>query len=115
MFNNISIIGDGGMGTVLAVLLCEKIVDSGQRIADSKEKTDSRNTKRYTLNAIRSVRMWGYEREQLKQIEQVGENKKFLPGYKLPETLVFEPDDERIMAGADLIVSAVPCQFMRRV
>ena len=115
MFNNISIIGDGGMGTVLAVLLCEKIVDSGQRIADSKEKTDSRNTKRYTLNAIRSVRMWGYEREQLKQIEQVGENKKFLPGYKLPETLVFEPDDERIMAGADLIVSAVPCQFMRQV
>jgi glycerol-3-phosphate dehydrogenase (NAD(P)+) len=88
MFKNISIIGDGAMGTVLAMLLCEKNMP---------------------------VRMWGYDREQLKQIESSRENKKFLPGYKLPETLVFESDDERIMAGADLIVSAVPCQFMRRI
>ena len=76
------------MGTVLAILLCEKKIP---------------------------VRIWGYDREQLKQIESSGENKKFLPGYKLPETLVFEPDDKRIMAGADLIVSAIPCQFMRQV
>ena len=88
MFKNISIIGDGGMGTVLAMLLCKKGI---------------------------STRMWGYDRQQLEQIEQNRENKKFLPGYKLPEQLVFEADDERIMAGADLIVSAVPCQFMRGV
>jgi len=61
------------------------------------------------------VRMWGYDRRQLKQIESAGENIKFLPGYKLPQILVFEPDDARIMAGADLIVSAVPCQFVRQV
>jgi glycerol-3-phosphate dehydrogenase len=59
--------------------------------------------------------MWGYDRRQLEQIEKGRENKKFLPGYKLPGQLVFETDDERIMAGADLIVSAVPCQFMRGV
>ncbi|MFA5252472.1 MAG: NAD(P)H-dependent glycerol-3-phosphate dehydrogenase [Phycisphaerae bacterium] len=88
MFKNISIIGDGAMGTVLAMLLCEKNMP---------------------------VRMWGYDHRQLKQIESSRENKKFLSGYKLPEILVFESDDERIMAGADLIVSAVPCQFMREV
>jgi len=112
MFKNISIIGDGGMGSVLAMLLCEKrTADSGQRIADRKRKVDDiRNTK----YAIR-VRMWGYDREQLEQMATSRENKKFLPGYKLPEALVFEPDDERIMAGADLIISAVPCQFMRQV
>jgi glycerol-3-phosphate dehydrogenase (NAD(P)+) len=105
MFKNISIIGDGGMGTVLAMLLCEKkTADSGKRLADTKEK----------LNAIR-VRMWGYDRKQLKEIEQNRENKKFLSGYKLPEELVFEADDERIMDGVDLIISAVPCQFMRRI
>jgi glycerol-3-phosphate dehydrogenase (NAD(P)+) len=95
MFKNISIIGDGAMGTVLAMLLCEK--------RDSSASLGM------------TVRMWGYDREQLKQIELGRENKKFLPGYKLPETLVFESDDNRIMAGADLIVSAVPCQFMRRI
>lgn len=88
MFKNISIIGDGAMGTVLAMLLCEKKL---------------------------SVRMWGYDAEQLAQIESAGENKKFLPGYKIPASLVFEPDDKRIMAGADLMVSAVPCQFMRSI
>ncbi|MHC4476843.1 MAG: NAD(P)H-dependent glycerol-3-phosphate dehydrogenase [Planctomycetota bacterium] len=88
MFEQVSIIGDGGMGSVLAMLLCEKNMH---------------------------VRMWGYDREQLRQIQGKGENVKFLPGYKLPKELLFEADDELIMADADLIVSAVPCQFMRGV
>jgi glycerol-3-phosphate dehydrogenase (NAD(P)+) len=96
MFKNISIIGDGGMGTVLAMLLCAK-----QDSSDSLQVTE--------------VRMWGYDRKQLEEIEKNQENKKFLPGYKLPENLIFEADDERIMDGAELIVSAVPCQFMRSI
>ena len=88
MFKNISIIGDGGMGTVLSMLLCEK--------------------------GVRAC-VWGYDPDQLAQMAALRENKKFLPGYKLPDAVEFESDDGRIMAGADLIVSAVPCQFMRRV
>jgi glycerol-3-phosphate dehydrogenase (NAD(P)+) len=88
MFKNISIIGDGGMGTVLGLLLCEK---------------------------GKSTRIWGYDREQLLQIERDRENKKFLAGYSLSEELEFEPDDRLIMSGAELIVSAVPCQFTRGV
>jgi glycerol-3-phosphate dehydrogenase (NAD(P)+) len=87
-FRNVSIIGDGGMGTVLGILLCEK------RIA---------------------ARMWGHDAGQLAQIERKRENTKFLPGYKLPSSLVFEARDDRTMAGADLIISAVPCQYMRRI
>ncbi len=88
MFKNISIIGDGGMGTVLAMLLAEKEIP---------------------------VRLWGYDAQQLQQIAQNRENVKFLPGHKLPETIIFEPDDKRIIADADLIISAVPCQFMRSI
>jgi glycerol-3-phosphate dehydrogenase (NAD(P)+) len=105
MFKNISIIGDGGMGTVLAILLCEK----REALSAKREASDELRATSH------EVRMWGYDRQQLEQIEQNRENKKFLPGYKLPEQLVFEADDQRIMAGADLIVSAVPCQFMRGV
>ena len=97
-YENISIIGDGAMGTVMAMLLCEKRESSHEPRATSHE-----------------IRMWGYDSEQLRQIQLSGENKKFLPGYKLPASLVFESDDKRIMAGAELIVSAVPCQFMRRI
>jgi glycerol-3-phosphate dehydrogenase (NAD(P)+) len=88
MFRNISIIGDGAMASVLAMLLCEKNIPA---------------------------RMWGYDREQLKDIEEARENRIFLPGYRLPENLAFESKDSRIMTDADLIVSAVPCQFMRGV
>lgn len=88
MFASVSIIGDGAMGTVLAMLLCEKNI---------------------------STQMWGYDPAQLKEIASARENSKFLPGYKLPEALRFEAEDERILAGADLIISAVPCQFTRQV
>ncbi len=88
MLKNISIIGDGGMGTVLGMLLCEKNLH---------------------------VKMWGYDEKQLMQIAAAGENIKFLPGYKLPANLEFEPDDKQIMAGADLVISAVPCQFVRSI
>jgi glycerol-3-phosphate dehydrogenase (NAD(P)+) len=88
MFKNISIIGDGGMGTVLGMLLCEKGI---------------------------AARIWGYDRQQLEETATNRENRKFLPGYKLPEELEFEHDDKRIMSGVDLLVSAVPCQFMRQI
>jgi len=88
MFKNISIIGDGAMATLMGMLFCEKNL---------------------------SVRMWGYDAKQLKEIEQAGENKKFLPGYKIPKAIAFEPADSRIMQNADLVISAVPCQFMRGV
>jgi len=105
MFKNISIIGDGGMGTVLAILLCEK---RDALIVNRESSDESRATSH-------EIRMWGYDREQLAEIARNRENKKFLPGYKLPQALVFEPEDRRIMDGAELIVSAVPCQYMRRV
>jgi glycerol-3-phosphate dehydrogenase (NAD(P)+) len=88
MFKNISIIGDGGMGTVLAMLLAEKNIP---------------------------VRMWGYDGEQLMETAKAHENRKFLPGHKLSEAIIFEPDDKKIMREADLIISAVPCQFMRNI
>jgi len=88
MFKNVSIIGDGAMATVLALLLDEKKI---------------------------SVSIWSYDPEQLRQFKKARENIKFFPGYKLPATINFEPADDRIMKSCDLIVSAVPCQFMRTV
>ncbi len=88
MFTRVSIIGDGAMGTTLAMLLCEKGIPAC---------------------------IWGYDPKQLNEIEQKRENVKFLPGYPLPDSLQFQSDDSRIFHRANLLVSAVPCQFMRRV
>ena len=88
MFKNVSIVGDGAMATVLAMLLADKRIP---------------------------VRIWGYDERQLEQIEKARENIDFLPGYKIRDAVAFEPDDNRILDSAELIVSAVPCQFMRGV
>ena len=88
MFKRITIIGDGAMGSVCAMLLCSKSLD---------------------------VTMWGHDPKQLAAMAETGENVTFLPGHKLPDSLVFEPDGAKAMCGADLIVSAVPCQFVRSV
>jgi len=85
---NISIIGDGAMGSVCAMMLCQKHY---------------------------AVRMWGYDAKQLGEIQKKKENFKFLPGYKLPDELAFESRDSEIFKDADLIVSAVPCQYVRSV
>jgi len=88
VFENVTIIGDGAMGTVLAMLLCEKGIP---------------------------VRMWGHDVNHLRQMQTRRRNIKFFPDYDLPPALVLEPADDRAINGAGLIVSAVPCQFIRSV
>jgi glycerol-3-phosphate dehydrogenase (NAD(P)+) len=87
MYKTVTIIGDGGMGSVCAMLLCE--------------------------NGVRTT-LWGYDAAYLAEIAQKRENVRFLPGYPLPEALRYEADDRRAFDGAELIVSAVPCQFLRK-
>lgn len=112
-FETISIIGDGGMATVMAILLCEKAEGSKSESGDEPRLSAVASAKAEATSHV--IKMWGYDRRQLADIEKSRENKKFLPGYKLPEALVFEPDDKKITVGADLLVCAVPCQYIRRV
>lgn len=86
MYKTVTIIGDGGMGSVCAMLLCE--------------------------NGVRTT-LWGHEAEYIAEMARKRENVRFLPGYALPEELRFEAEDARAFAGAELVVSAVPCQFLR--
>ena len=88
MFKTVTIIGDGAMGTVLAMLLCDKGI---------------------------KTTLWGYNADQLARFEAARENVTFLPGYPLPDTLIFEADDRLALQNAELIVSAAPCQFVRPV
>ena len=87
-FNNITIIGNGAMGTVCAMLLTSK-----------------------GLN----VKMWGHSRQEMQEMISAGENVRYLPGYKLDPAIRLTDDDVHCMDDADLILSAVPCQFVRGI
>jgi len=82
------VIGDGGWGTALARLL----VGKGH-----------------------AVRLWGAFPDYIETMRERRENVKFLPGVALPDGLELTGDMAAAVAGADLVVMAVPVQFMRGV
>lgn len=84
----ISILGDGGWGTALAILLKNKGF---------------------------SVSLWGAFKENIEAIERYGENKKFLPGFKVPKTIHLASEMRSACEGADIIVIAIPSRFLREV
>jgi glycerol-3-phosphate dehydrogenase (NAD(P)+) len=86
-FKNITIIGDGAMGTVCAFL--------------------------FISNGL-NVKIWGHDAAEIEEFAAAGENTIYLPGYKLDPSIRFTAEDD-CMGDADLIVSAVPCQFVRSV
>jgi glycerol-3-phosphate dehydrogenase (NAD(P)+) len=83
---NITILSDGGWGTSIAFLLC---------------------------NNGHNVTIWGPFPEYIEEMKSTKENKKFLKGYTLPESLTLESSMEKAVENAELIVLASPSQFMR--
>jgi glycerol-3-phosphate dehydrogenase (NAD(P)+) len=88
MHETIAVIGDGGMGTTCSVLLAENGHD---------------------------VRLWSAFEDQAADIDRHRENRKFLPGRKLPERIVVTADNARALDGSTLIFSATPSEYTRRV
>ncbi len=88
MSRQITIIGDGAMGTTCALMLAE--------------------------NGCR-VRLWSAFPAAADEMRRLRENRRFLPGFELPDAVEPTGEDRGVFDGADLAVSAVPTQFMRGV
>jgi len=81
----VSIIGDGGWGTTLAIHLSRK---------------------KYP------VMLWGAFPANIAQIAQKRENKKFLPGYKIPSQVRLTSDIDEAIEFGDLVVLSVPSEYL---
>ena len=84
----IAIIGDGAMGTASALLFSGKGV---------------------------RVRMWSAFADHAREMADAGENRRFLPGFPLPQDLEVSTDAARVAGDADLVVIAVPSKYLRSV
>jgi glycerol-3-phosphate dehydrogenase (NAD(P)+) len=84
----ISVLGAGGWGTTLAILL------------------------HYNGH---NVTLWEYQKKYTKQLIKYRENKIFLPGIEIPEQLIITNNLELACENKNLIVLAVPTQFLRSV
>ena len=84
----IAVLGAGSWGTTLAILLSENNHD---------------------------VSLWTYRPEQAALIGETRENPAFLPGINIPKQISILTDIEEAAYKKDIIVSAVPSQFLRSV
>lgn len=61
------------------------------------------------------VILWGREEDGIAQIKADGENKRFLPGVALPDTIQITHDMAEAVEEAHIIILAVPAQTVRQV
>ncbi|QDU70258.1 NAD(P)H-dependent glycerol-3-phosphate dehydrogenase [Mucisphaera calidilacus] len=80
-----TIIGNGAMATVCALIL----------------------SPRYP------VRMWGPNAEALAMLARERVNERYLPGARLPDEVELTADPEEALAGCELIINAIPTQYIR--
>ena len=64
-----------------------------------------------TLGA--ETRLWAREPEVVESISRDRENRIFLPGFRLPDDLVVTNELEEALRNVDLVVVAVPSQYLR--
>jgi len=62
-----------------------------------------------------NVALWGVSRERVELLRVERENRRYLPGHPFPDNVTPTADASEAFRDAELVVSAVPCQFMRAV
>jgi glycerol-3-phosphate dehydrogenase (NAD(P)+) len=62
----------------------------------------------------RAITLWSHSHETARAIATTRENRKYLPGVRLPDSITVTGDDAAI-AGADILVSVIPSEFLRPV
>ncbi|MDQ3010199.1 MAG: NAD(P)-dependent glycerol-3-phosphate dehydrogenase [Acidobacteriota bacterium] len=84
----IAIIGAGSWGTALALV---------------------------AARAGNEVRLWAHSAEVAENLRQERENKIYLPGFALPESISPTNDLSKALAGAEIVLTVVPSHFTRDV
>lgn len=84
---SITVLGDGAMGTVCSILF-----DAGGH----------------------PVTMWGAFEASVERLMQNRENHRLLPGAKIPDAVRLTASDRDCFAGATMVLSAIPTQYMRQ-
>jgi glycerol-3-phosphate dehydrogenase (NAD(P)+) len=88
MAERVTILGDGAMATVCAILL---------------------------THGGHEVTMWGALEESIQRLMQNREQTRLLPGIRIPQQVRLTADEAGCFAGCTLILSAIPTQFTRQV
>ncbi len=85
---NITVLGDGGWGTTLAI---------------------------YLANKKYAVTIWGAFKDNIERIKKTHLNERYLPGFVIPNQIYLTDDIHQASVGSDLIILATPSQYLSSV
>lgn len=88
----VAVLGAGSWGTTFAKVLADAARETG---------------------AQRSVHLWGRNPQAMAAIRKTGRNESYVPGVQLPAEIHASSDVEHVLAGARLVVAAIPAQSLR--
>merc|ERR1711939_376969 len=99
--SKVAIVGSGNWGSAISKIIGE-------------------NVKRHSDTFEEEVQMWVFEekvdgRNLTEVINEKHENTKYLPGIKLPENVVAQPDIAKAVEGATTLVFVTPHQFIEKI
>lgn len=85
--SRIAIIGSGAWGTAIALTLAKR--------------------------GSHDITLWTHSADIGADIRALSENRRFLPGFPLPASIRITSDAQEALAGAEIVVSVVPSQYLR--
>jgi glycerol-3-phosphate dehydrogenase (NAD(P)+) len=88
MVAKVTVLGSGAMGTACSILLAQ--------------------------HAGQPVSLWSRDPEQAREMSEIRENRRLLPGVPLPASIEVTADIERAVQGAETLVVAIPTAFLRQ-
>ena len=86
--NRLAILGAGSWGTALAIVLASR---------------------------FKTVGVWARDPERALEIEKLRENRRYLPGFRIPEQVSISNDLTKTTADAGTIITVVPSAYLRAV
>jgi len=89
---SVAVLGAGSWGTTFAKILADAADAAGEQ---------------------RNIRIWGRRSEVVEQINSSHRNVQYLQDTPLPPSITASTDVRHVLAGADLVVLAVPAQSLR--
>lgn len=94
LMEKVAVVGGGGWGTALAILLGKEV---------------SKGSKRF------SVHQWIMEADLVQKIRRDRINVQYLPAASIPESVEVSSVLEDVVSNAELVITAVPSQYLRGV
>ncbi len=84
----LAILGAGSWGTALAIALAPR---------------------------FQCIRLWARDRERAKQMADLRENRRYLPGFRFPDQVRVSSDIRSTVEDADILLCVVPSRYLRGV